>query len=43
MYVAEREIGADEPIREHYLVGEFDTDDQHNYVTRRSPRRMLPI
>src|SRR6185437_1324073 len=32
-YVAEREIGADGPIREHFLVGEFDTDDEHNYVT----------
>jgi DNA-binding transcriptional MerR regulator/effector-binding domain-containing protein len=29
-YVAEREIGADGPIREHFLVGEFDTDDEHN-------------
>ncbi len=32
-YVAEREIGMDGPIREHYLVGELDTDDESNYVT----------
>jgi DNA-binding transcriptional MerR regulator len=32
-YVAEREISADGPIREYYLVGEFDTDDENNYVT----------
>ena len=27
-YVAEREIGVDSPIREHYLVTEYDTDDE---------------
>ena len=32
-YVAEREIGVDGPIREHYLVTEFDTDDESSYVT----------
>jgi effector-binding domain-containing protein len=32
-YVAECEIGVDGPIREHYLVTEFDTDDENNYVT----------
>lgn len=32
-YVAEREIGVAGPIREHYLVGEFDTDDESRYVT----------
>jgi DNA-binding transcriptional MerR regulator len=32
-YVAEHRIGADGPIREHFVVGEFDTDDDHNYVT----------
>jgi effector-binding domain-containing protein len=31
--VAEREIGVDGPIREHYLVTEFDTDDEASYVT----------
>jgi DNA-binding transcriptional MerR regulator/effector-binding domain-containing protein len=32
-YVAEREIGVDGPIREHYLVTEFDTDDESSYLT----------
>jgi effector-binding domain-containing protein len=32
-YVAEREIGVDGPIREHYLVTEFDTDDESRHVT----------
>ena len=32
-YVAEREIGVDGPIREHYLVNESDTDDESRYVT----------
>src|SRR5580704_11811301 len=32
-YVAEREIGVDGPIREHYPVTEFDTDDESSYVT----------
>lgn len=32
-YVTEREIGVDGPIREHYLVSEFDTDDESRYVT----------
>lgn len=32
-YVAEREIGVDGPIREHYLVTEFDTSDESSYVT----------
>ena len=32
-YVAEREIGVDGPIRERYLVTEFDTDDESSYVT----------
>jgi DNA-binding transcriptional MerR regulator len=32
-YVAEREIGVDGPIREHYLVTEFDTDDESSHVT----------
>jgi effector-binding domain-containing protein len=31
-YVAEREIGVAGPIREHYLVTEFDTDES-GYVT----------
>jgi effector-binding domain-containing protein len=33
MYVAEHEIGVDGPIREHYLVTEFDTNDESSYVT----------
>ena len=33
IYVAEREIGADGPIREHYLVTPFDTDDESELVT----------
>jgi DNA-binding transcriptional MerR regulator len=33
MHVAEREIGVTGPIREHYLVTEFDTDDESRYVT----------
>ena len=32
-YVAEHEIGVDGPIREHYLVTEFDTGDESDYVT----------
>jgi DNA-binding transcriptional MerR regulator len=32
-YVAEHEIGIDGPIREHYLVTEFDTNDESSYVT----------
>ncbi len=32
-YVAEREIGVDGPIREHYLVTAFDTEDQSRHVT----------
>jgi len=32
-YVAEREIGLDGPIREHYLVTAFDTDDVTRHVT----------
>ena len=32
-YVAAREIGVDGPIREHYLVSAFDTDDQTRHVT----------
>jgi effector-binding domain-containing protein len=23
----------DGPIREHYLIGELDTDDEHSYMT----------
>jgi DNA-binding transcriptional MerR regulator/effector-binding domain-containing protein len=32
-YVAEREIGVDGPIREHYLVSAFETDDEARHVT----------
>jgi DNA-binding transcriptional MerR regulator len=32
-YVTEREIGVDGPIREHYLVSAFDTDDETRHVT----------
>jgi DNA-binding transcriptional MerR regulator/effector-binding domain-containing protein len=32
-YVAEREIGLDGPIREHYLVTAFDTEDESRHVT----------
>jgi effector-binding domain-containing protein len=32
-YVAEREIGLDGPIREHYLLSQFDTDDESQLVT----------
>jgi DNA-binding transcriptional MerR regulator len=32
-YVAEHQIGADGPIREHYLIGGLDTDDEHDFVT----------
>jgi len=32
-YVAEREIGVDGPIREHYLVSAFDTDKESRHVT----------
>jgi hypothetical protein len=31
--VAEREIGVEGPIREHYLVTAFDTEDQSRHVT----------
>jgi len=33
IYVAEREIGVDGPIREYYLVSAFDTHDQTRHVT----------
>ena len=33
IYVAERELGVDGPIREHYLVTPFDTDDESDLVT----------
>jgi DNA-binding transcriptional MerR regulator len=33
IYVAEREIGADGPIREQYLVTPFDTEDESDLVT----------
>ncbi|HXZ75822.1 MAG TPA: MerR family transcriptional regulator [Streptosporangiaceae bacterium] len=32
-YVARRGIGADGPIREHYLVTAFDTDDESRHLT----------
>ena len=32
-YVAEREIGVDGPIREHYLVSAFDTEDETRHRT----------
>jgi DNA-binding transcriptional MerR regulator len=32
-YVAEREIGVEGPIREHYLVSAFDTDDEPRHLT----------
>ena len=32
-YMAEREIGVDGPIREHYLVTAFDTGDESRHVT----------
>lgn len=32
-YVAEREIGVGGPIHEHYLVTEYDTDDEARHVT----------
>jgi hypothetical protein len=32
-YVAQREIGVDGPIREHYLVTQFDTDVESGLVT----------
>jgi DNA-binding transcriptional MerR regulator/effector-binding domain-containing protein len=32
-YVAEREIGVDGPIREHYLVTPFDTEDGSRHLT----------
>jgi effector-binding domain-containing protein len=32
-YVAERESGGAGPIREHYLVTEFDADDESGYLT----------
>jgi hypothetical protein len=31
--VARRGIGADGPIREHYLVTAFDTDDESLHLT----------
>jgi len=33
IYVAERDIGADGPIREQYLVTPFDTEDESDLVT----------
>src|SRR5689334_21522124 len=33
IYVAERDIGVDGPIREHYLITPFDTDDESDLVT----------
>jgi DNA-binding transcriptional MerR regulator len=33
IYVAERGLGAEGPIREHYLVTQFDTDDESDLVT----------
>lgn len=33
VYVAEREIGLDGPIREHYLVSAFDTGDESRHRT----------
>jgi DNA-binding transcriptional MerR regulator len=33
IYVAEREIGVDGPIREHYLVTPFDTDNESDLAT----------
>ena len=33
IYVAEREIGIDGPIREQYLVTPFDTEDESDLVT----------
>jgi hypothetical protein len=33
VYVAEREIGVDGPIRELYLVSPFDTTDESEHVT----------
>jgi DNA-binding transcriptional MerR regulator len=32
-YVAERELGVEGPIREHYLVGPFDTADESKHRT----------
>lgn len=32
-YVAQREIGVDGPVREHYLVTAFDTDEESRHVT----------
>jgi hypothetical protein len=32
-YVARRGIGAYGPIREHYLVTAFDTDDESRHLT----------
>ena len=32
-HVAEREIGIDGPIREHYLVTAYDTEDESRYLT----------
>ena len=32
-YVARRGIGAYGPIREHYLVEAFDTDDESRHLT----------
>jgi effector-binding domain-containing protein len=33
IYVAEREIGVDGPMREVYLVSPFDTSDESRHVT----------
>jgi effector-binding domain-containing protein len=32
-YVAEREISVEGPIREHYLITPFDTDDEARHLT----------
>ncbi|WP_409436762.1 GyrI-like domain-containing protein [Mycobacterium sp. SMC-14] len=32
-HVAERELGVDGPIREHYLVSGYDTDDETAHRT----------
>jgi effector-binding domain-containing protein len=33
IYVAERGLGAEGPIREYYLVTQFDTDDESDLMT----------
>jgi DNA-binding transcriptional MerR regulator len=43
-YVARREIGAGGPIREHYLVTAFDTDDESRHLTEVGwPVRPAPL